>query len=145
MFLAQRALFPDDAHVELPGMAPRNPWAQAFLWVRKNTPVDAVFALNPEYMRIAGEDHVGFRCLAERSRLADDGKDNGVVSMFPPLAEKWWSQVKDQTPWENFQSQDFLRLKSKYGVGWIVVQRQAAVDGFDCAYPNNVVRVCRLP
>jgi hypothetical protein len=145
MFLAQRALFPDDAHVELPGMAPRNPWAQAFLWVRKNTPVDAVFALNPEYMRIAGEDHVGFRCLAERSRLADDGKDNGVVSMFPPLAEKWWSQVKDQTPWENFQPQDFLRLKSKYGVGWIVVQRQAAVDGFDCAYPNNVVRVCRLP
>jgi hypothetical protein len=83
--------------------------------------------------------------MAERSRLADDGKDNGVVSMFPPLAEEWWAQVKDQTPWENFQPQDFLRLKSKYGVGWVVVQRQAAVNGFDCAYPNTLLRVCRIP
>ena len=145
MFLAQRALFPAEAHVELPGIAPRNPWEQAFVWIRRNTPVDAVFALDPEYMRIAGEGHVGFRCMAERSRLADDGKDNGVVSMFPPLAEEWWAQVKDQTPWENFQPQDFLRLKSKYGVGWVVVQRQAAVNGFDCAYPNTLLRVCRIP
>jgi hypothetical protein len=96
MFLAQRTLFPADSHLELPGIAPRNPWEQAFLWIRNNTPENAVFALNPEYMRIAGEDQIGFRCFAERSSLADDGKDNGVVSMFPPLAEEWWAQVKDQ-------------------------------------------------
>jgi hypothetical protein len=144
MFLAQRTLFPASAHVELPGIAPRNPWAQAFIWVRLNTPVDAVFALDPNYMRIYGEDEVGFRCLAERSRLADGVKDNGVVSMFPPLAEEWWTQMQDQSPWKDFRPEDFSRLKKKYGVSWVVVQ-QAAGAGLDCAYQNGTLRVCRIP
>ena len=143
MFLAQRALFPASAHVELPGAAPRNPWEQAFVWVRQNTPVDAVFALDPYYMEIAGEDEIGFRCLAERSRLADGIKDNGVVSMFPPLAEEWWTQVQDQMPWKNFRLEDFERLKSKYGVSWVIVQQPVA--GLNCVYQNQLVRVCRLP
>ena len=144
MFLAQRVLFPASAHVEWPGAGPRNPWEQAFVWIRQNTPVDAVFALDPYYMEIAGEDETGFRCLAERSRLADGVKDNGVVSMFPPLAEEWWAQVQDQTPWKNFRSEDFARLKNKYGVSWVVVQ-QPEVVGLDCVYQNKAVRVCRLP
>ncbi|MFZ0320394.1 MAG: hypothetical protein WAL56_14825, partial [Candidatus Sulfotelmatobacter sp.] len=144
MFLAQRALFPASAHVEWPGMAPRNPWAQAFIWIRQNTPVDAVFALDPYYMDIAGEDEIGFRCLAERSRLADGVKDNGVVSMFPPLAEEWWAQVQDQMPWKNFRSSDFARLKNKYGIGWVVVQTAGGV-GLDCVYQNDAVRLCRIP
>jgi hypothetical protein len=144
MFLAQRVLFPASAHVEWPGAGPRNPWEQAFVWIRQNTPVDAVFALDPYYMEIAGEDETGFRCLAERSRLADGVKDNGVVSMFPPLAEEWWAQVQGQTPWKNFRSEDFSRLKNKYGVSWVVVQ-QPEVVGLDCVYQNKAVRVCRLP
>lgn len=144
MFLAQQALFPASAHVEWPGAAPKNPWAQAFVWIRQNTPVDAVFALDPYYMDIAGEDEIGFRCLAERSRLADGVKDNGVVSMFPPLAEEWWAQVQDQSPWKNFRQEDFLRLKNKYGVGWVVVQTSGGAS-LDCAYDNGTVRVCRLP
>jgi hypothetical protein len=143
MVLAQGALFPASAHVEWPGAAPRNPWEQAFVWIRQNTPVDAVFALDPYYMDIAGEDEAGFRCLAERSRLADGVKDNGVVSMFPPLAEEWWTQVQDQMPWKNFDLEDFKRLKNKYGVRWVVVQQPVA--GADCGYQNQVVRVCRLP
>jgi hypothetical protein len=95
-------------------------------------------------MEIAGEDETGFRCLAERSRLADGVKDNGVVSMFPPLAEEWWAQVQGQTPWKNFRSEDFSRLKNKYGVSWVVVQ-QPEVVGLDCVYQNKAVRVCRLP
>jgi len=144
MFLGQREIFPVSAHVEWPGTAPKNPWAQAFVWIRENTPVNAVFALDPEYMDIAGEDNIGFRCLAERSRLADQGKDNGVVSMFPPLAEKWWAQVQAQTPWKSFRAEDFLRLKKAYGVSWVVVQ-QPGVSGLDCAYENSAVRVCRIP
>ena len=144
MFLAQRALFPASAHVEWPGAAPKNPWEQAFVWIRQNTPVEAVFALDPNYMNIAGEDEIGFRCLARRSRLADGVKDNGVVSMFPPLAEEWWAQVQAQTPWKSFQLEDFFRLKNKYGVSWVVVQ-QPGVSGIDCAYQNSAVRVCRLP
>ncbi|MFZ0956528.1 MAG: hypothetical protein WAN60_09310 [Candidatus Sulfotelmatobacter sp.] len=144
MFAAQLALFPASAHVEWPGVTPRNQWAQAFVWIRQNTPVDAVFALNPEYMHIPGEDETGFRCLAQRSRLADANKDNGVVSMFPPLAEKWLEQVKAQTPWKNFSSADFARLKQKYGVNWVVVQ-QPGVAGLDCVYQNAAVQVCRVP
>jgi hypothetical protein len=151
MFFAQRDLFSASAHVEWPGAPPRNPWAQAFVWMRQNTPVDAVFALDPYFMDIAGEDEVGFRCLAERSRLADGVKDNGVVSMFPPLAEKWWAQVQDQTPWKNFKPDDFSRLKKKYGVGWVVVQVPQGADSasdrdsdWDCPYQNSTVRVCRL-
>jgi hypothetical protein len=144
MFMAQRALFPASAQVEWPGAAPKNPWAQAFVWIRQNKPVNATFALDPEYMEVAGEDEIGFRCLAQRSRLADQVKDNGVVSMFPPLAEEWWTQVQAQTPWKNFRKEDFLRLKNTYGVSWVVVQ-QPGVAGLDCAYENSAVRVCRIP
>jgi len=142
MFMAQRSLFPASAQVEWPGLAPKNPWEQAFVWVRQNTPVNARFALDPEYMRIRGEDETGFRCLAERSRLADNVKDNGVVSMFPPLAEEWWAQVQAQTPWNSFRAVDFSRLKEKYGVSWVVVQQPTA--GLDCAYGNSAVQVCRI-
>jgi hypothetical protein len=144
MFMAQRALFPASSYVEWPGAAPRNPWAQAFDWIRQKTPVDAVFALDPEYMQIPGEDEIGFRCRAQRSRLADANKDNGVVSMFPPLAETWWEQVKDQTPWKDFRGEDLARLKQKYGVGWVVMQ-QPGVASLDCVYQNSAVQVCRLP
>jgi hypothetical protein len=144
MFLGQRTLFPASAQVEWPGAAPKNPWAQAFVWIRQNTPVDSVFALDPEHMDLAGEDEIGFRCLAMRSRLADGVKDNGVVSMFPPLAEEWWTQVQAQTPWKNFRAEDFLRLKNKYGASWVVVQ-QPGVAGLDCAYQNSALRVCRIP
>jgi hypothetical protein len=144
MFMASRALFPGSAQVEWPGVESKNPWAQAFVWARQNTPFDAVFALDPEYMNIAGEDEIGFRCLAERSQLADGVKDNGVVSMFPLLAEEWWAQVQAETPWKSFALKDFQRLKKKYGAGWVVVQ-QPGVTGLDCVYQNNAVKVCRVP
>lgn len=144
MFIAQRDLFPASAHIEWPGVAPKNEWAQAFVWVRDNTPVDAVFALDPDFMQLPGEDTIGFRCLAERSRLADLSKDSGAVSMFPPLAEDWWTEVQAQTPWKSFHAEDFLRLRNRYGVNWVVVQ-QPGVAGLDCAYQNAAVRVCRIP
>jgi hypothetical protein len=144
MYVAQRSLFPASAQVEWPGRAPKNPWAQAFVWVQQNTPNDAMFALDPMHMRIEGEDGIGFRCLARRSRMADAIKDNGVVSMFPPLADEWWGQVQAQAQWKTFQKSDFEWLKEKYGVTWVVLQ-QPGVAGIDCQYQNAVVRVCRLP
>ncbi len=144
MFVAQRALFPASAQVEWPGVAPKNPWAQAFVWIRTNTPEDAVFAVDPNYMHIEGEDEIGFRAMAQRSRLADAIKDNGVVSMFPPLADEWWEQVQAESPWKNFQAADFDRLKNRYGVTWVVLNGPG-VAGVDCQFQNAVVRVCRLP
>jgi hypothetical protein len=143
MFVAQRALFPKSAHLELPGRAPMNPWAQAFVWIRENTPSDAVFALDPGYMHIAGEDEIGFRCLAQRSRLADAVKDNGVVSMFPDLAGKWWAQVQAQSPWRDFKAANFAQLQRNAGVSWVVLE-QPGVAGLACPYKNETVQVCHL-
>jgi hypothetical protein len=144
MFLAQRSIFPASAQVESPGASPRNLWAQSFIWIRQNTPVDAVFALDPNYMNIAGEDEIGFRCLAQRSRLADRVKDDGVVSMFPPLAQEWWDEVQAETPWKSFTLENFTRLKKIYNVNWVVLQ-QPGIVGLECPYQNGAVQVCRIP
>jgi hypothetical protein len=142
MFIAQRALFPASAHVEWPGAAPRNPWVQAFVWVRENTPRDAIFALDPKFMSIPGEDENGFRAIAQRSRMTDEVKDSGVVTMFPPLADTWLQQVQALRGWKNFQAQDFQRLREGYGVSWVVLQAPG-VSGIDCPYRNDVVLVCK--
>lgn len=144
MCFAQYALFPASAHVEWPGAAPKNPWVQAFQWIRANTPQDAVFAINPEYMNIRGEDSNGFRAIAERSQLADAVKDAGVVEMFPPIADRWLRQVQAQTGLRYFQRQDFDLVKKEYGVTWVVLQ-QPVNPALDCPYTNRAVRVCQIP
>jgi hypothetical protein len=144
MYLGQRALFPASAHIEWPWAAPRNPWAQAFRWVQQNTPKDALFALDPYHMAIDGEDSNGFRALAQRSMLADGVKDSGAVTMFPPMADEWLRQFNAQKDWKHFQLSDFERLKSEFGVTWVILQ-QPGVPGFVCPYENTVIRVCQMP
>jgi hypothetical protein len=144
MFYAQRQLLPATAHIEWPGATPRNPWVQAFLWVRAHTPTDAIFALDPHYMKAAEEDQQGFRALAERSRMADRVKDSGAVSMFPPLADTWRAQVRSLDGWDHFQRADFERLHGQYGVDWVILQGTSGPD-LECPYQNSAVRVCRVP
>jgi len=143
MFVAQRDLFPSTAHIEWPWAAPKNQWEQAFLWISQNTPNDARFAIDPFYMEASGEDRIGFRALAERSRLADANKDSGAVAMFPPLAEEWWEQFQAQKNWQHFTKAGFLRLREKYGVTWAVVQ-PAETMGLSCPYKNPTVAVCEI-
>jgi hypothetical protein len=83
MWLLQQSSYPASPHVEWPGWASRNAWTSAFLWIRGHTPKGAVFALDPGYMLLPGEDAHGFRAIAERSVLADSVKDSGAVSLFP--------------------------------------------------------------
>jgi hypothetical protein len=143
MFYAQRQLFPSTHHLEFPGRRPDNAWLDTFAWIRENTPLDAYFALNPEHMRLAGEDQHGFRAIAERSMLADAVKDGGAVTMFPALAATWLTQVQAQQGWSTFELADFRRLHDTLGVSWFVVQRPQT--GMDCPYQNSVLLVCRLP
>jgi hypothetical protein len=143
MFLAQRDLFPASAHIEWPGAAPKNQWVQAFEWIRTNTPPDAIFALDPSHMDTPGEDENGFEAIAQRSMLADANKDSGAVSMFPGMADEWLRQVQAQSGWKTFQSQDFRRLQSEYGVNWVVLQ-QPGTAGLNCPYRNDAVLVCRV-
>jgi hypothetical protein len=74
MFASQRLQFSGSEHFELPGRASANPWLQAFAWIRQNTPTDAFFALDPEYLAAPGENYHSFRALAEGSfRPREDG------------------------------------------------------------------------
>ncbi|HEX4039954.1 MAG TPA: hypothetical protein VHX37_18010 [Acidobacteriaceae bacterium] len=143
MYIAQRSLFPGTRNLELPGLAPRNPWLEAFSWVRANTPVDAYFALDPYYMQLPDEDYHSFRALAERSELADAVKDAAVATQVPELAPAWQQQTQAVAGWRHFQKQDFLRLQQEFGVNWIVVAR-SGIPGLDCPYHNRAVAVCKL-
>ena len=144
MFLSQRTLFASSEHLELPGRVSANPWLQAFAWIRQNTPTDAYFALDPEYMAAPREDYHSFRALAERSQLADDIKDSAVVTVVPKLAPEWARQTKAQEGWSHFQLADFERLKAEFGVDWVVVLNPQAA-GLACEWRNELVSVCRVP
>jgi hypothetical protein len=143
MFYGQRQLFPASQHIEWPFANPRNEWAQAFIWIRDNTPKNAFFGLDPRYMELPGEDENGFRARAERSRLADDVKDQGAASMFPPLSVPWLEQVEDQKNWNHFGKEDFERLRHKYGIDWVIVEK-AGGGGMQCPYENAAVRACKV-
>ena len=143
MGLMQAEAFPFSPHVELPGVRGSNPWTSAFFWIRENTPKDAVFALDPDYMRIAGEDQHGFRAVAERSVLADNVKDSGAVSLFPGLADDWKAQVQATTGWDHFQGADFERLSKQFGVGWVLTRNPAPPE-LSCPYRSGGLAVCRL-
>jgi len=143
MVVSQRALFPGSPHIEWPGVSPKNQWVQAFVWVQRNTPEDAIFALDPYYLEISGEDHNGFRAVGQRSRLADVIKDSGAVSMFPQLADEWLMQTQDQKNWKSFQLNDFEFLRQKYGVNWVILQ-SPGTPGLQCPFHNQAVMVCQL-
>ncbi len=143
MFLVQRATFPASRHIQWPGVEHRNGWSRAFVWIRESTPTSAIFALSPDHMNIPGEDNEGFRAVAERSMLADQCKDAGVVTMFPGLAKTWDQEMSSLQGWNRFGIADFKRLSQTYGVSWVVLQK--SVDGLLCPYQNEVVLVCRVP
>jgi hypothetical protein len=144
MFLWQRAEFSGVPHLELPGRAPANPWLQAFSWIRVNTPLDAYFALDPHYMEAPGEDFHGFRALAERSQMVDAVKDAAVVTQVPELGPVWASQVAAEEGWRNFKRADFERLKTAFGVDWVVVAYPQP-GGLACRWHNDALAVCRIP
>ena len=153
MFYAQRQMYPACAHLELPGVAGQNAWLEAFAWIRQNTPVDSLFALDPHYTTLPGEDYHGFRALAERSALADYEKDGGMAARVPRLAPRWLKEVNAQSGWQNFQPADFQRLKTEFGVTWVILWHgeqnsshvnQDAASGMTCPYQNSQLQVCRL-
>ncbi|MGA2888628.1 MAG: hypothetical protein ABSE51_11295 [Terracidiphilus sp.] len=152
MFVSQRMLFSGSEHLEMPGRNSANPWLQAFSWVRQNTPTNAYFALDPEYLAAPGEDYHSFRALAERSQLADNIKDTAVVTQVPELGEVWAGQVRAQgcepgaapCKWSGFQLADFERLRAEFGVDWVLVSYPQPA-GLACRWHNDALSVCQIP
>jgi hypothetical protein len=148
MLAAERGAFPSSNHLELPGVAARNLWVQAFVWVRENTPKDALFALDADYINAVGEDAQCFRAAAERSALPDYSKDGGEASIAPELVRTWTKgQAAQQglSQGSNAAQADAARIATlrPLGVEWVVMTADAATN-FDCPYRNEAVRVCRV-
>jgi hypothetical protein len=142
MLYAQIASFATSPHIELPFMKPTNRWVRSFRWISDNTPKDAYFAVSPEYMDRPGEEYIGFRGIAERSKLADYSQDGAVVAVVPDLAPVWKKQVDAMKGYESFTREDFLRLKTEFGVDWALVEK--VVPGMTCPYQQDGLAVCRI-
>jgi hypothetical protein len=145
MFFVSWQTYPNSAHVEFPSASSSNPWVNTLLWVRHNTPTDAVFAVDSRYFKDDVVDVHGFRAISARSALADYYKDSGVVSLFPDLAEEW-KQMSDATYGLNhFDVKRFRSLRGEYPqVSWTVIHGSAPT-GMDCPYQQQGYSVCRLP
>jgi hypothetical protein len=145
MFYVQRETYPNSPHIEWPSATSTNPWVNTLLWIRANTPEDAVFAVDSRYFLEARTDQHGFRALSARSALADYCKDGGAVAIFPFLAPEW-KHMSDATYGLNhFSRAQFESLRKEYPeVSWTVVHG-AAPGGLDCPYQRDSFEVCRMP
>ncbi|MGO8720049.1 MAG: hypothetical protein ACLQMO_12650 [Acidobacteriaceae bacterium] len=144
MFTVQLTLYPALKHVEWPWNRSHNPWAQAFLWIRHNTPQDAYFALDPHYQELPQEDTLGFRAMTERGVLPDWSKDGGIAAIDPALAQQWWNDVTATNNFPRWSDQQRIQTLARYGVTWVVLPASMPTQ-FSCPYQNSAVRVCHLP
>jgi hypothetical protein len=144
MFFVARHTYASSPQIELPWLSTSsNPWVNTLLWVRNNTPSNAVFAVDSRYFKEQGVDVHGFRSISERSTLPDYFKDGGVVAMFPDLAGDW-KQMSDATYGLNhFSADEFTRLANQYPVSWTVIHGSAP-NGMDCPYQQGGYAVCRI-
>ena len=149
MFIAQRFELSSSPHIEWPGITPKNDWQEAFAWIRVHTPGSALFAMNPDYLYLPGENEHGFRGLAERGQLAESGKDRAVSRNLPALAWEWRDEVRAQRGVDDFGWAQLSDLRRRYGVTWLLLRkaagRAASLPSLECPYENPTLRVCRAP
>lgn len=142
VFVAQRH-YPSSPHVEWPGRLPQNRWVEAFDWARQHTRTDALFALDPFYLRRPGPDSHSFRVFAERSMMAEAVHDLAPAAMSPALTEKWMTESRELAGWRRFTRDDFARLERDDHVSWVIVEQGRRQD-LVCPYVNEAAAVCRL-
>ncbi len=117
---------------------------QAFVWIRQNTPRDAVFALDAHYITRTEEEGQVFRAIAERSALPDYSKDGGEASITPALAEPWAAGVAAQLDLDRLDDATRAARLQRTGANWAVLSRDT-VSAWNCPYRNSAVQVCRVP
>ena len=144
--LCERAIAPDLPRLEIAGMgrtSGESGWVEAFEWARANTPRDAMFALDANYIEMVDEDAESFRAIAERSSLPDAAKDGGEAAITPRLADAWQRGVWAQRGLSVENDQTRRSRLLPLGVSWLVLQR-SAVTALPCPFRNRTVMVCRL-
>ena len=141
-------VFPHSPHLELPlrhsaGRTYTNQWVAAFYWIRQNTPQDAFFALDGNYISDPNEDAQSFRALAQRSALPDYSKDGGETAVNSELSEAWAQGVDAQQTLSTESDASRHRNLDPLGVTWVVLRGDAKTAAI-CPYSNGTVKVCRL-
>ena len=115
------------------------------MWIRQNTPRNAVFAIDAQYFKDSVVDSHGFRAISERAALADQYKDSGVVSLFPALAGEWKQMSTATTGLNHFSIDQFRNLHDEYPqVSWVVIHGTAPA-GLNCPYVKDDFSVCHMP
>ena len=143
MFFVQRQTFPASQHLELSWRTPTNPWSQAFLWARANTPTDALFAIDPNYITTDGEDGQTFRATAERSFLPDFSKDGGEAAIRPALADAWFAGAAIQKDLSSMNDTQRNAQLQPLQVSWVILHASAQTN-HPCPYNNGTIKVCSL-
>ncbi len=144
MLYVGHSTFPHSAHLELPWRQPANGWEQAFLWVSRHTPKDALFALDAHYITLPEEDAQCFRALAERSMLPDYSKDGGEASITPDLTAAWLVGEKAQLELNTEPDAARIARLKPLGVTWVLLDASSRTR-LQCDYANSAAKVCRLP
>jgi hypothetical protein len=142
MFIVQHATWGASGLLELPGVRPVNPWEQAFLWIRANTPADAVFAFDSNLTRLPGENEQGFRAISERDQLADN-KDAGIAVLVPRLAARALRESVADMHVDAMADEQRIAVLRPLGATWILLSPSAKTH-LPCPWHNGVVQVCRL-
>ena len=145
MYLVSRQTYPNSPQIEFPAKTSTNPWVETLLWIRQNTPENAVFAVDSHYFKDSPSDVHGFRAISTRSALADYYKDSGVVSLFPALAPEWKQMSNATYGLNHFTLDQFRRLQQQYPeVTWTVIHGYPP-PGMDCPHEERGYSVCRMP
>lgn len=144
MYWVQHETYPHSPHIEWPSETSPNPWVNTLLWIRENTPEDAVFAVDSRYFLEDGVDQHGFRAISARSALPDYHKDGGVVAIFPFLADEWKQMSNATYGLNHFSVTQFRTLRREYPqVSWTVIRGPVPKE-MDCPYQKDY-SVCRMP
>ncbi len=138
-------VFPYSAHIEWPrsGSVSPNRWVAAFQWIQGNTPADALFALDANYITDPREEAQSFRPIAERSSLPDYSKDGGESAVNRSLSDDWVHGVDAQTNLSSESDQARDQALRGLGVTWLVLKSQAVTAAL-CPYDNGTVKVCQF-
>jgi len=142
MLFAQVRMYPGSAHLEWPSAAPANPWGQALVWIRNDTPANAVFAISPVLLNSPAEDLPGFRALAERSVLVDN-KDEGVASIFPEVAPAWKQRSDAEAGLRRMTNAERSARLAPWHVTWLLLPPADAAS-LSCPFRDSAVAVCPL-
>lgn len=142
MLFAQMRMYPGSAHLEWPNGAPANPWGRALVWIRDETPANAVFAISPSLLNNPTEDLPGFRALAERSVLVDN-KDEGVASIFPEVAPAWKQRSDAEAGLARMTPAQRLTSLAPWHVTWLLLP-PADDASLSCRFRDAAVAVCPL-